>query len=165
MEPNGTQVRFAAAGEVDAAIAVWRASNDARSGGLPTPPEVEAMVRGWIAVPDAMLLVAERDGRIVGMTLAVDGREDSGAGPAIPGLCHISQVFVAPEAWGQGIGTRLVDAILAEAQRRDYTRVQLFTHETNVRAQRLYISRRFAFTGDTQVNAAGETVRRYERPL
>lgn len=165
METGTTQVRFSTPDEVDAAVAVWRSSNEARTGGLPTPPEVEETVRWWMAVPEAMLLVAERGDRIVGMTLGVDGRADRGAGAAIPELCHISLVFVAPDAWGQGIGSQLLDAILAEARRRDYLRVQLWTQETNLRARRLYAGRQFRPTGDTEVNPAGETVMRFERPL
>lgn len=165
METETTRVRFAEPDEVDAAVAVWRSSNEARMGCLLTPPEVEAAVRRWMAVPEAMLLVAGRGDRIVGMTLGVDGRADSGTGAAIPGLCHISLVFVAPDAWGQGIGAQLLDAILAEAKRRGYDRVQLWTQETNLRARRLYAGRQFGPTSDTEVNPAGETVMRFERPL
>jgi len=165
VEPAITRVRFAAADEVDTAVDLWRTSNEARISGPPTPPEVEATVRGWIATPDAMLLVAEREGRIIGMTLAVDAREDHGRGLAIPGLCHVSLVFVAPDAWGQGIGALLLDALLTEVRRRGYQRTQLWTHETNVRAQRLYTSHQFTLTGDTEVNPAGETIMRFERPL
>lgn len=82
-----------------------------------------------------------------------------------PGLCHVSLVFVAPDAWGQGIGARLMDALLEEARLRGYTRSQLWTHETNLRARRLYASRGFALTGDREVNRAGETIMRFERLL
>jgi len=165
VESDITRVRFAEADEIDATVDLWRASNEARTGGPPTPPEVEAMVRGWIATPDAMLLVAERDGRIVGMTLAVDAREDHGRGPAIPGLCHVSLVFVSPGEWGQGIGGLLLDALLGEVRRRGYRRAELWTHQTNLRAQRLYTCRQFALTGDAEVNPAGEKIMRFERPL
>lgn len=171
MTADGTTVRLAMPAETDAAVAVWRAANEARTGGPPDPPGVEAMVRGWMAAPDAMLFVAARGERIVGMTLAVAGREVEGTSPAAPdgrvvsGLCHVSLVFVAPDAWGQGIGARLLDAALAEAARQGYDRAQLWTHETNVRARRLYTSRRFTLTGDREVNPAGETILRFERPL
>lgn len=96
-------VRYAGPDEVDAAVAIWRASDAARHGGPPTPPDVEAMVRGWMAAPDAILLVAECGGRLVGMTLAVSGRTleegpPTPEGPVVPGLCHVSLVFVAPDA-------------------------------------------------------------------
>lgn len=171
MAVSETTVRFAGPSEVDAAVAVWRASNEARIGGPPTPPETETMVRGWMASPDAILLVAEREGRIVGMTLAVASRAVDDAGrvtpehPVVPGLCYVSLVFVAPDAWGEGIGARLLDALLTEIARRGYGRVQLWTHETNVRARRLYASRGFTLTNDRQVNPAGETIMRFERPL
>ena len=165
METGTIRVRFAAVDDVDAAVAIWRASNEARTFGPPTSPETEAMVRGWMAVPDAILLVAERAGRLVGMTLAVNGREDLGAGPAIPGLCHVSLVFVAPDAWGVGIGARLLDALLTEVGRLGYGSVQLWTYETNVRARRLYTRRGFMLTDDRQVTPAGETIMRFERPL
>ena len=171
MTADGTTVRLATPGEVDAAVAIWRGANEARTGGPPDPPEVEALVRGWMAAPDAMLFVAERGDRIVGMTLAVAGREVEGTSPAapngriIPGLCHVSLVFVAPDAWGQRIGARLLDAVLAEASRQGYSRAQLWTHETNIRSRRLYASRRFALTGDRAINPAGETIMRFERLL
>lgn len=171
MTGDGTTVRRATPAETDAAVAVWRAANEARTGGPPDPPDVEAMIRNWMAAPDAMLFVADRGGRIIGMTLAVAGREVSGTSPAAPdgrvvaGLCHVSLVFVAPDAWGQGIGTRLLDAVLDEARRQGYLRAQLWTHETNARARWLYTSRQFALTGDRAVNPAGETIMRFERPL
>jgi GNAT superfamily N-acetyltransferase len=56
----------------------------------------------------------------------------------LPGLAHLSLVFVEPARWGRGIGGRLVDAVLAEARRRAYDRIQLWTHEDNARAQGLW---------------------------
>jgi ribosomal protein S18 acetylase RimI-like enzyme len=128
------------------------------------------MVRRWMAVSDAILLVAERNGQIMGMTLAVASRMVDEAGlvtpghPVIPGLCHISLVFVVPDAWGRGIGAQLLDAVLAEIRRREYAHVQLWTHEDNVRARRLYVSRGFRLTDDRRANPAGETIVRFERP-
>ncbi|HEV2529497.1 MAG TPA: GNAT family N-acetyltransferase [Thermomicrobiales bacterium] len=153
--------------DIDEAIAVWIASNDARFGGPTTPPETEAMVRGWMAGPDAILLVAidGPNGPIVGLTLAVDAREESGKGAAIPGSAHIALVFVAPGRWGQRIGARLLDAQLAGLVDRGYRHAQLWTHQTNDRARRLYSSRGFVPTGDSQVNAQGETIIRLERSL
>jgi len=49
----------------------------------------------------------------------------------------------------------MLDAALAEAKRRQYLRVHLWTHEENERSQRLYRSRGFARTGRT---AGGEGV-------
>ena len=47
-------------------------------------------------------------------------------------------IFVAPEARGQGVGTRLLDAIAEEARARGYREVRLDVIEDNLRARALY---------------------------
>jgi GNAT superfamily N-acetyltransferase len=74
-------------------------------------------------------------------------RGEDGAGPPIPGGCFLNLLFVDPERWGEGIGGALLDAVLAEAKRRDYSRIHLWTHEDNERSHRLYRSRGFSPTG------------------
>ncbi|HTP17893.1 MAG TPA: ribosomal protein S18-alanine N-acetyltransferase [Streptosporangiaceae bacterium] len=51
---------------------------------------------------------------------------------------------VAAGRWGQGIGSALLAALLAEAARRGATEVFLEVRTDNIRAQRLY--RRYGFT-------------------
>jgi [ribosomal protein S18]-alanine N-acetyltransferase len=51
---------------------------------------------------------------------------------------------VAADRWGEGIGTALLEALLAEADRRGCTQVFLEVRIDNMRAQRLY--RRYGFT-------------------
>ena len=80
-------------------------------------------------------------------------RGDDGAGPVMPRGCFLSYLFVVPERWGEGIGGVILDAVLAEAKRRHYSRIHLWTHEDNERSHRLYRSRGFSPTGRT---AAGE---------
>jgi GNAT superfamily N-acetyltransferase len=74
-------------------------------------------------------------------------RGGDGSGPAIPGGCFLSYLFVIPERWGEGIGGVILDAALAEARRRDCSRIRLWTHEDNERSHRLYRSRGFSPTG------------------
>jgi [ribosomal protein S18]-alanine N-acetyltransferase len=50
---------------------------------------------------------------------------------------------VAADRWGQGIGSALLGALLAEAERRKCTEVFLEVRTDNTRAQRLY--RRYGF--------------------
>ena len=50
----------------------------------------------------------------------------------------IDGLFVAPEARGRGIGTALLDAIVAEGHRRGYDSVRLDVVDSNTRARALY---------------------------
>jgi len=92
--------------------------------------------------------------------LALDG-----AGPPIVGLWFISLVFVVPDRWGEGIGGRTVDAVLAEARSSGYDRAQLWTHRDNRRAQRLYEGRGFCRSGREQEDDLGERIVQYEWSL
>lgn len=47
-------------------------------------------------------------------------------------------LFVAPEARGRGVGTRLLEAISAEAAARGYAEVRLDVIDANTRARALY---------------------------
>jgi ribosomal protein S18 acetylase RimI-like enzyme len=158
-------IRAAEPEDVEPAIAVWRAANTARRGGCPVPAEQEARVRGIVAKRDGFLLVAADAGAVVAMGLGLQGLADDGAGPPIPGLCHVAMVFVAPDRWGRGVGGQIVDALLAAARARGYRRAQLWTHADNVRAQRLYERRGFAPSGRRKADDLGEEIVHYERAL
>jgi len=107
-------VRPAGPADHDAAIAVWAASDTARRGS-PSPPEVPQMLRERFARDDVWLLVADDDGVVIGVAQGAPARDDGGTGPVVPGRCHLSMVFVAPERWGEGIGSLLVDSAVAVA--------------------------------------------------
>ena len=56
-------------------------------------------------------------------------------------------IAVAAARWGQGIGSQLLDRLLAEARARGATEVFLEVRADNARAQRLYRWRGFAEIG------------------
>ena len=78
-------------------------------------------------------LVAQAAGRLAGYggLLAAGGQAD------------VVTLAVAADHWGQGIGSALLTALLAEAARRGCTEVFLEVRTDNQRAQRLY--RRYGF--------------------
>jgi ribosomal protein S18 acetylase RimI-like enzyme len=158
-------VRAGRAEDFDTAVAVYRLANDARRGGQPVPPESEERVRGYLGKPDAFLVIVEDGAIVVGMGLAMQGLADDGAGPPIPGVCFISMVYVAPDRWGEGIGGRIVDALIAEARSRGYDRTRLWTHEDNPRAQQLYEGRGFRRSGREKENDLGDHIVLYEREI
>lgn len=159
-----TLVRRGGPADFDAALAVWRAAVEARRGD-PASPEHGERVRGHVENPSAFLFVAEMPGGISGMAVGMQGLADDGAGPPVEGLCHIGAVFVTPERWGEGLGGRLVDAVLGEARAGDYAQAQLWTHADNGRAHRLYEGRGFRRTGRESEDDHGETIVHYERTL
>jgi len=85
---------------------------------------------------EAVVLVAERDARIIGYVYA--GLEPMSwkelRGPA----AFIYDVMVEEEAQGGGAGSALIDAAIAWARERGAARVMLWTAEQNTKAQRLF---------------------------
>ena len=161
---DGVIIRRGGPDDAEQALAVWTGANAARRGDRAPLPEQEERARRQIGAPGAFLFVAEAAGGIVGMALGVQGRADDGAGPPVAGLCHVSMVFVAPDRWGEGIGGRLVDDLLAEARTRGYDRAQLWTQHDNRGARKLYEGRGFRPSG-REKDEFGERIVHYRRPL
>lgn len=159
-----TVIRRGGSSDFEAALAVWRAANEARLNGRPAPEDHGRRVRAHMETPGAFLFVADAGG-VSGMAVGMQGLADDGAGPPVEGLCHVAAVFVVPDRWGAGLGGRLVDAVLAEARARGYGRAQLWTHAANGRAHRLYDGRGFRQTGRQKEDDLGETIVHYERDL
>ena len=89
-----------------------------------------------LADPDAVLLVAEQDGQVVGYAYAgIEGHDwMSLRGPA--GVLH--DLLVDPDHRGKGVGAMLLQAMLARLQERGASQVVLSTAERNEGAQRLF---------------------------
>jgi GNAT superfamily N-acetyltransferase len=79
-------------------------------------------------------LARDAAGRAVGLTHWMDHRSCWTPGD----YCYLQDLFVAPQARGQGVATALIEAVAAAARRRDCSRIYWITHETNLTAQSLY---------------------------
>jgi len=66
---------------------------------------------------------------------------------AVPPEGDVQTIGVAPSAQGRGLGRRLLDALLVEAERRGCTQVFLEVREGNAAALRLYEAAGFAVEG------------------
>jgi ribosomal protein S18 acetylase RimI-like enzyme len=101
----------------------------------PLPP---SYFRGFEAIerdPNIQLVVVEEGGSVVGclQLCLLPGLSSQGAPRAL-----IEDVRVARHCRSRGIGERLVQWAIAEAQARGCKLVELFTHNTRVDAQRFY---------------------------
>lgn len=144
------RIRPGEAADVDAAALVYERSSLARREGAWAEREARVeRVRAHLRDPGTWFLVAI-DGAVVGMASARALRGEDGM--AMPGGCSLSYIYVDPMRWGEGIGGLLLDAVIAEAKRRESSRLHLWTHEVNERSHRLYRSRGFTPTGRTWDN-------------
>ena len=89
-----------------------------------------------LADPNVIILVAERDGEVLGYTYAgVEGNDYMALrGPA--GVVY--DIVVDPAHRRQGVGRMLLDATLEALKARGAPRVLLSTAERNTEAQRLF---------------------------
>ena len=94
--------------------------------------------------PDAVILVAEAHGDVIGYAYAADQGYDytSLRGPA--GVLH--DLIVEPQHRGHGVGRLLLNAVLTYLTKSDAPRVVLSAAEGNQAAQRLFVSMGFRRT-------------------
>ena len=79
--------------------------------------------------------VAERSGRLVGMVAWRAERSDDGR--PVPGVAHLSALFVHPERWREGIAAWLVETAEDAMRGRGYSLMRLWT-PSGAPARRFY---------------------------
>ncbi|MDR3245900.1 MAG: GNAT family N-acetyltransferase [Prevotellaceae bacterium] len=105
-------------------------------GKLLSPPEQLHLVEGLKNHPKSIVLLA-RDGDIfTGLLTAFENFSTFSAKPMI----NIHDVIVLKEYRGKGIGRRLMNAIVTEAEKRKCSRITLEVRKDNAKAQNLYKS-------------------------
>jgi len=67
---------------------------------------------------------------------------------------YLDSLAVSAECQGQGIGSLLMKAFEAEAQRRGYDRVALIVSSANPRAKKLYMDQGYAADGQLEIAGA-----------
>jgi putative acetyltransferase len=131
------------AADEDAAIALWQRTWQEAY------PEIDfaARVAWWRArwnnelVATASIIVAEQAGALIGFV-------------TIDGEAYLDQLVVAPEHWGEGLATALVD----EAKRLSPERITLKVNKDNARAIRFYERSGFVHAGDDVNPTSGRPV-------
>jgi GNAT superfamily N-acetyltransferase len=79
-------------------------------------------------------LVAEKDGRLLGLVHYLFHRSTDLIGPT----CYLQDLFTAEEARGHGVGRALIEAVYVRAKAAGSSLVYWQTHETNATAMALY---------------------------
>ena len=104
---------------------------------------VEDLLRDYIMQPDAVHLVAEADGALVGLASVAIG-----AGAVLPAETGQLSILVRRDWRGRGVGTRLMTALLARTTASPIIkRLSLWVRADNPRAIDLYLRFGFKVTG------------------
>jgi len=155
---GGIVVRHGQAEDLEPAFALWWRAESTRRHGPPPSISVER-VRAYARRKGAFLLVADAVGEVVGMAFVTPASSRPSE------VAVVQMVFVAPERWGEGIGSKLLAAALAEARTRGFERIKLWTHADDERVRRLYEGHGFGLSGARLEGESGEPIVLYERPL
>lgn len=107
-----------------------------RSGATALQPEITATtwVRFFDPYEPVHALVAERDGRLLGLTHYLYHRSTT----MIEANCYLQDLFTVEAARGQGVGRALIEGVYERAKADGATRVYWMTHQTNATAMKLY---------------------------
>lgn len=131
-------IRSVRAGDYDAWLPLWEGYNAFYGRSGPTALRVEITRSTWQRFFDDAepmhALVAELDGRIVGLTHYLFHRSTI----SITNNCYLQDLFTAADARGKGVATALIEAVYRKAAEAGAARVYWLTHEANVTAQRVY---------------------------
>jgi GNAT superfamily N-acetyltransferase len=101
------------------------------------PPDTVTMTtwsRFFDATEPMQALVAERDGRLLGLAHIIYHRNTGTIGP----VCYLQDLFTAEAARGAGVGRALIEAVYAAASSAGAERVYWQTQHSNTVAMALY---------------------------
>jgi GNAT superfamily N-acetyltransferase len=124
--------------EFDAWLPLWDGYNAFYDRHGPTALPHQITRTTWARFFDAYepmhALVAERDGKLIGLVHYLFHRSTTLLGPT----CYLQDLFTAESARGQGVGRALIEAVYARAQEGGASRVYWLTQEHNRTARQLY---------------------------
>ena len=137
---NACNIRTIRPTDYTAWLPLWDGYNAfyGRAGATALAPEITQMTwtRFFDAYEPVHALVAERDGRLLGLTHYLFHRSTTSVAPN----CYLQDLYTSAEARGQGVGRALIEAVYEQARTAGAPRVYWQTHNGNATARRLYDS-------------------------
>ncbi|MFN2529219.1 MAG: GNAT family N-acetyltransferase [Candidatus Baltobacteraceae bacterium] len=168
MTEDKVRVRRGSVDDLPSTAELWNRANKHYGRTLAVEHQGHVIVEGIagrMTNDEGDLLIAEIEGRIAGMLLGSRVREDRGKGPIVDGLAIVSWVAVDPDYWGHGIATHLMEDLLDLLRAKQFRRVILWTHQDNVRAQRMYERLGFTLAPEQMKDSTGALIIQYARDL
>ena len=129
-------VRPLAAADKPAWLPVWAGYLEFYQATLPSDITETTFARLTGAAEDMFGLVAEQDGRMIGLAHCIVHRSTWARGNYV----YLNDLFVTPDVRKSGAGRALIEAIYARADAMGAERVYWLTHESNATARKLYDS-------------------------
>ncbi len=133
-----TTIRAPVASDYAAWKPLWDGYNAfyGRAGATALRPEVTASTWARILDPAEPVhaLVAEREGRLVGLAHYIFHRSTTSIAPT----CYLQDLYTEENMRGQGVARALIEAVCERARAAGAGRVYWQTHESNAVARRLY---------------------------
>ncbi|MGH6805942.1 MAG: GNAT family N-acetyltransferase [Ensifer adhaerens] len=135
---DALRIRPIVRGDYEQWLPLWDGYNAfyGRSGTTALDPAITAMTwsRFFDGYEPMHALVAESEGRLVGLTHYLFHRSTTSIGPN----CYLQDLFTSEAARGKGVGAALIEAVYEAARKAGSPRVYWQTHETNETAMKLY---------------------------
>ena len=130
----GTVVRSVEPSDRSQWEALWTGYNAFYKRVLPAEITNTTWARFFDAYEPVHALVAETDGRLLGLAHYLFHRNTILIGPT----CYMQDLFTSEDARGRGIGRALIESVYERAAAGGARRVYWQTHETNATAMKLY---------------------------
>jgi len=132
--PGKTSIRSARPADFEQWLPLWEGYNSFYERTVPAEVTRVTWSRFFDAYEPMHAVVAERDGRLVGLVHYLYHRNTAMLAP----VCYLQDLFTAAETRGQGVGRALIGAVYERAQAAGSPRVYWMTQEGNATARRLY---------------------------
>ena len=131
-------IRPVNSGDFEQWLPLWDGYNAfyGRSGETALAPDIT--IKSWERFFDSNepvhALVAENDGKLIGLTHYLYHRSTTAIGP----ICYLQDLFTIEQARGNGVARALIYGVYEQAKLAGAIRVYWQTHETNHTAMALY---------------------------